>query len=134
MTLDLPPELEQEVEQEAQAQGQDPARFLILLLSRYGKGISPDPLDDNLKGDAIEGLIANALREFHSGLRPAPRIKRPYNQAALIAALDSFDEGDAEEQRETLAYLKMAIDRDRPGQRSIFGEGINPMPPMDEIG
>ena len=51
----------------------------------------------------------------------------------MLALLDSFDEGDVEEQRETLEYLKVGIDRDRPGQRSIFGEGINPMPPMDEI-
>ncbi len=59
---------------------------------------------------------------------------RPYDPAAMIALLDSFDEGDADEQRETLEYLMVAIDRDRPGQRSIFGEGINPMPPIDEIG
>lgn len=58
---------------------------------------------------------------------------RPYDPAAMSALLDSFEEGDPEEQRTTLEYLKMAIDRDRPGQRSIFGEGINPMPPMDEI-
>lgn len=56
----------------------------------------------------------------------------PYDAAAALAALDSFDEGDEEEQRETLNTLMEAIDRDRPGQRRIFGEGVNPMPPADE--
>ena len=41
-------------------------------------------------------------------------------------------EGDEEEQRETLNTLMEALDRDRPGQRRIFGGGINPMPSVNE--
>lgn len=74
--------------------------------------------------------VVRGLLEQRSASRPV----RAYNPVAFIAALDSFDEGDPDEQRKTLEYLKVAIDRDRPGQRSIFGEGINPMPPTDESG
>jgi len=42
------------------------------------------------------------------------------------AAFDALLEGDADEQRETLTLLKKAVDADRPGQRSVFGTGINP--------
>ncbi len=65
--------------------------------------------------------------------RFAGRPVRTYDPVAFIAALDSFEAGDEKEQRETLEYLKMAIDRDRPGQRSIFGEGINPDPPEERV-
>lgn len=51
-----------------------------------------------------------------------------HDPAAALAALDSFDEGDEKEQRETLNALMEALDRDRPGQRRIFGVGTNPMP------
>ena len=52
---------------------------------------------------------------------------RAYAPEATLALLASVDEGDADEPRETLDYLKVAVDRDRPGQRGIFGEGINPV-------
>lgn len=39
---------------------------------------------------------------------------------------DTLEEGDPEEQRETLAMLKKALDEDRPGQRRVFGPGYNP--------
>ena len=58
---------------------------------------------------------------------------RPYDPAAKVALLCSFEEGDPEEQRTTLEYLKVATDRDRPGQRSIFGDGVNPAVLRDEI-
>lgn len=81
------------------------------------------------QGKDVPGVVRGLVEQRFAG-RPV----RAYDPAAFTALLDSFDEGDADEQRETLEYLKVAIDRDRPGQRSIFGEGINPMPPADEIG
>ena len=36
-------------------------------------------------------------------------------------ALDALEAGDVDEQRETLALLKKALDDDRPGQRRVFG-------------
>ncbi len=83
---------------------------------------------DRLGRDVPE-LVRGLLEQRFTG-RPV----RAYDPAAFIALLASFDEGDPDEQRTTLEYLKVAVDRDRPGQRSIFGEGINPMPPPDEIG
>lgn len=81
------------------------------------------------QGKDVPGVVRGLVEQRFAG-RPV----RSYDPAAFMALLDSFDEGDPDEQRETLEYLKAAIDRDRPGQRSIFGEGINPMPPMDEVG
>lgn len=70
--------------------------------------------------DIVRGLVERQL---------AASPVRPYDPAA---ALDSFDEGDEQEQRETLDTLIEALDRDRPGQRSIFGQGVNPMPSVNE--
>lgn len=81
------------------------------------------------QGKDVPEVVRGLVEQRFTG-RPV----RAYDPAALTALLDSFDEGDPEEQRTTLEYLKAAIDRDRPGQRSIFGEGMNPMPPPDEIG
>lgn len=49
-----------------------------------------------------------------------------YDPGAALALLDSFLEQDEAEHKETLAVLRHAIDGDRPGQRSVFGQGINP--------
>jgi hypothetical protein len=44
----------------------------------------------------------------------------------LMALLDSFETGDAEQQRRDLAEFQAGIDAARPGQRRLFGEGTNP--------
>jgi hypothetical protein len=38
----------------------------------------------------------------------------------ILLALDVLLEGDEEEQRETFAYLKRALDEDRPSYRKLF--------------
>ena len=48
---------------------------------------------------------------------PEERAKR---NAALIAVLDSFMEGDENEQRETGEFLMKALDEDRPSYRKLF--------------
>ncbi len=42
------------------------------------------------------------------------------------ALLDSFDEGDPQDHKDTVAALAHALNEDRPGQRRVFGEGTNP--------
>jgi hypothetical protein len=71
------------------------------------------------KGRSPEQEASDALRSLFA---PDP----PVNVIAWEAMLDSFAEGDAEDQHETLTILERAIDEDRPGQRRIFGEGYNP--------
>ncbi len=78
-------------------------------------------------GEDVPGIV-RGLVERQLAASPV----RPYDPAAALAALDSFDEGDEQEQRETLDTLIEALDRDRPGQRSIFGQGVNPMPSVNE--
>jgi len=51
---------------------------------------------------------------------------RQAKNARLIALLDSFAEGDPEQQRRELAELEAGIEESRPGQRRVFGEGFNP--------
>lgn len=40
--------------------------------------------------------------------------------------LDSFDEGDPGDHRDTVETLVRSLNEDRPGQRRVFGEGDNP--------
>lgn len=103
VTLNLTPELEKQLVQEAQENG--------IPLSDY-----------------VQSLMQKTLKSRGVSAHPA----RPkYDREAMLALLDEFENnhemyGTAQEQHETLAYLKIAIDADRPGQRSIFGEGRNP--------
>ncbi len=83
-----------------------------------------------LAPDQEEHLAAQASRE---GLTPVAYLKRlagleksPAAPTAWEALLDSFEEGDEEDQRETLALLQRALEEDRPGQRRVFGSGFNP--------
>ena len=46
--------------------------------------------------------------------------------ARLIALLDSFDDGDPEQQRQDFDALQAGLDAARPGQRRLFGPGANP--------
>jgi len=48
--------------------------------------------------------------------------------------IDSFREGDPEEQRACFEQLKKDLDEDRPGQRSVFGTGFNPPLPQNLAG
>jgi hypothetical protein len=44
----------------------------------------------------------------------------PEEARNLIELLRSWQEGDAEEQRETWEFLKAALDEDRPSRRKLF--------------
>lgn len=46
--------------------------------------------------------------------------------ARLIALLDTFDDGDPEQQRQDFDALQAGLDDARPGQRRLFGPGVNP--------
>lgn len=44
----------------------------------------------------------------------------PEERERILRALDALLEGDEEEQRETFAFLKKALDEDRPSYRRLF--------------
>ena len=44
----------------------------------------------------------------------------PEERERILRALDTLLEGDEEEQRETFAFLKKALDEDRPSYRKLF--------------
>ena len=48
------------------------------------------------------------------------RSKQIQKNQAAIELLRSWRQGDAQEQRETLAYLKRALDEDRLSDRKLF--------------
>ncbi len=108
VTIDLPPDVAARLARKATGGGQDLTSYVRRLAVR----------------DADAEALARVLNE--------DRAHRPYNPAGLRTALAAFDEGDALEQRETLAHLRSALDRDRPGQRRAFGPGVNPMPAEGE--
>lgn len=102
--LDVTPEVEQRVEREAAEHGQDAATFLRQYVEeRFG-----------------------APAETDKPSMEKPDFFSEKSISAWQAMVDSFGEGDPEEQRETLALLQKAIDADRPGQRRVFGPGYNP--------
>jgi hypothetical protein len=45
---------------------------------------------------------------------------QPEERERALRALDALLEGDEEEQRETFAFLKKALDEDRPSYRKLF--------------
>ena len=71
----------------------------------------------------VEKSVESADQESHiaqSSAYGAPL--PPFDPEAAIAVLQSFYEGDAEEQRETFEYLKRALNEDRAsgGERLLF--------------
>lgn len=123
ITIDITPNSETALRRQAERNG--------LTLNLYMRRVVEQLADEENAADEAPTNATNSApktdmpRKRHL-LTKRPR--RPYNPAGLVAALESFEQGDAEEQRQTLKYLETALDRDRPGQRRIFGPGINPMP------
>ena len=60
------------------------------------------------------------LREQPGNTKVAER------NARLIALLDSFEQGEPEQQRQEFAALQAGVEEARPGQRRVFGDGFNP--------
>ncbi|MBM3475163.1 MAG: hypothetical protein FJX75_18020 [Armatimonadetes bacterium] len=58
-------------------------------------------------------------RERVSDQPRVPRSADPQVRSA-IALLRSWQDGDAEEQRDTWEFLKQALDEDRPSYRKLF--------------
>lgn len=58
-------------------------------------------------------LPATAEDTMDSPLKPGERER-------ILCALDTLLEDDEEEQRETFAFLKKALDEDRPSYRKVF--------------
>lgn len=132
VTIDLPPEVADRLARKATGDGQDLVGYVQRLAVRDAD--VPDTqalaewdalIDSFAEGDPEDHretveTLTRALNE------DSPH--RPYNPAGLRAALAAFDEDNAQEQRETLTHLRTALDQDRPGQRRVFGPGVNPMP------
>lgn len=112
ITIEITSTREKHLRRQAQRDG--------LTFDQYMKRVLEKIADEEVFGEAFSTPAKRHLA--------AKRPRRSYNPAGLLAALESFEQGDAEEQRQTLKYLETAIDRDRPGQRRIFGTGLNPMP------
>ena len=45
---------------------------------------------------------------------------QPQKIQAVVRSLRTLLEGDEQEQRETFAYLKQALEEDRPSKRQLF--------------
>lgn len=93
ITLDLTPDVQERAVVQARTEG--------IAVERY-----------------LQALIETALPTEQA--EPVRRRNHECNAAAL-ALLDAFLEDDAQDQRETLQFLRNAIDEDRPGQRRVFG-------------
>jgi hypothetical protein len=69
--------------------------------------------DEAIRMSTTAHTPATAEDTMESPLEPAEREK-------ILRALDALLEGDEEEQRETFAFLKKALDEDRPSYRKLF--------------
>ncbi len=75
-----------------------------------------------LKRALNETRAANSERLLFPDENASGIVLPPFNPAGAIAVLQSFYEGDPEEQRETFEYLKQALNEDRAagGERLLF--------------
>jgi len=77
--------------------------------------VAPE-LEDQLRQEAAGAGIP---AEEYAARTLAASLQRKRNQAA-IRVLESFYDGDEEEQRETLDFLTQALDEDRLSDRKLF--------------
>lgn len=115
MTLTLTQDTEARLRTVAEEQGMDPAQLHEDLLRRALAEAEARRQGAATPPAAGQGTQASEARE--------QRIRR--NQR-LIALLDSFEGGDPEQQRQDLEALQAGLEKARPGQRRLFGEGFNP--------
>ena len=60
------------------------------------------------------------MRSSHAAGAALERASQPEKIRAAVRSLRMLLEGDKQEQRETFAYLKQALDEDRPSNRKLF--------------
>ena len=117
LSLDVKPELQDRVREEARRLSLDPD---VLLSEAIQTGLARLALDR-----APEADVPAVPSPAHVERGEAQR-ERAQKNARLIARLHSFEEGDAEQQRRDLAILQAGLEEARPGQRRLFSEGVNP--------
>jgi hypothetical protein len=124
LTLELPTDLQNALFEDALNQGKPPEQVVLDALRR------DYPLENSGMMPQTQDKQTGSERSVRPGFT---RRARPFDQTAFLAALSSFEAGDAAEQHETLQTLMTNLDRNRPGQRRIFGEGVNPMSLSDDV-
>lgn len=60
------------------------------------------------------------MRSSHAAGEALELASQPEKIRAAVRSLRTLLEGDKQEQRETFAYLKQALDEDRPSNRKLF--------------
>ena len=60
------------------------------------------------------------MRSSHVAGAALELASQPEKIRAVVRSLRTLLEGDKQEQRETFAYLKQALDEDRPSNRKLF--------------
>ncbi len=85
-------------------------------------------LQDEVQALKLQLAQVQARQEAREKAEPPsqPHVAIPERNARLIALLDSFEQGDVDQQRQDFAALQAGVEEARPGQRQVFGEGFNP--------
>ena len=83
-------------------------------------------LQDEVQALKLQLAQIQARQEAQENLAPPANPQTPDRNARLIALLDAFEQGDAEQQRQDFAALQAGVEEARPGQRRVFSEGFNP--------
>ena len=121
ITIAFSPEEEAEFREQAGRRGMDIGEY-VKLLARGG-GTRQNPNGYASPDGYDYGPAAGNLDP--TGHRYDPAAAREFLRA--LSETDAY--GAEEEQQETFDWLQKAVDEDRPGQRSIFGKGVNPYLP-----
>jgi len=69
---------------------------------------------------AYDAVINNPKRKLQIVAKERQQTKQMQKNQAAIELLRSWRQGDEQEQRETLAYLKRVLDEDRLSDRKLF--------------
>lgn len=129
ITIHFSPDEETEFREQAERRGLEVGEY-VKLLARDGRTRAGKQQNNP------NGTVSPDGRDYGPAAGNVDPTGRVYDPAAAIALLEELMQGDEDEQRETMAFLRKALDEDRPGQRSIFGKGVNPYPadyvPSDE--
>jgi hypothetical protein len=116
ITLELTPEEESLLREAAASEGKDVATLVRQRVFGTAANVAPRPLTD-------EEITERRRRAVDGHVDPDGSVYRIDEIPYMLDTLPHTVEPVSDEQWEA---FKRGIDEARPGQRSIFGEGINP--------
>jgi predicted HicB family RNase H-like nuclease len=114
ITLEIPPELEQQLREEAARQGLEPTRYILNALSerlRPAASQASLPLSETELLQQINlGLFAEQWKQYHAWIaKRRAETLTPDEQAALIALSDQIEQANARRMKALIELAKLRV-------------------------